>query len=178
MGIRVEDFRDHIVIPTLTWLGRVIPFSPYAVNQLLGTAAQESHMGFYLDQTSPGPGPGFGPYQMERDTYLDHCDWMIRYQKALWEKYQQVRIPLGLHQEGATEMQGNLYLATFMTRVHYYRIRQLMPTNLRNQAEQWKKYYNTSQGRGTVEEYMRNYSTYVGAAGPFPAIMEAGLNHV
>lgn len=167
MGIRAADFKDHIIIPVLTWLDPLIPFSRFAVNQLLGTAAVESDMAFYLDQTTPGPGPGFGPYQMEEGTFNDHCDWMMRFRKDLWAKFDQVQIPKHFSRDGVVELQGNFYLATMLARIHYYRIRQLMPTTLMGQAQQWKQFYNTWKGKGTVEKYLESYQQLVGKVGQF-----------
>lgn len=167
MGIRAHDLKHFVIRPVLCWMGPLIPYSRYAENQLLGTAAQESAMSYFLDQTAPGPGPGFGPYQMEEETFQGHCDWMIRFNKGLWKMFQEINIPPAFHRDGPAEMAGNLYLATFMCRVHYYRIRQLMPQTLEGQAKQWKQFYNTWKGKGTVEQYISNYKKLVGEEGEF-----------
>ena len=60
-----RQVRDTLIIPVCAALGLN---SPSAVQLLLGTAAQESHMGHYLVQVR---GPAIGMYQMEPNTYLD-----------------------------------------------------------------------------------------------------------
>lgn len=48
-------------------------------------------------------------------------------------------------------------LAVLLCRLHYKRIPALIPSTLSAQAEYWKLYYNTTKGKGTVEQYLRSY---------------------
>jgi len=45
-------------------------------------------------------------------------------------------------------------LACLMARLHYLRIPKPIPDSISDQAKYWKKYYNTSLGKGTVEGYL------------------------
>lgn len=165
--INPTDFRDRIVLPVLEWLQPVVAHTKPATQLLLGTWVQESG-GIWLDQTTPGPGPAYGPYQMEVATFKDNVDWMQKYHKNLYVKYLQVNLTQGLENftlSGAPSMGGNWYLATFMTRVHYYRRPGSIPDTLTGQAAYWKVHYNTILGAGAETEYISNYRRFIGKVG-------------
>ena len=49
-----------------------------------------------------------------------------------------------------------------MIRLHYYRVPQPLPdADLLQVAAYWKRHYNTTLGKGTINQFMRNYRTYV-----------------
>ena len=77
MSINVKDLKFKIIIPTLQFIGL---YSESAVNLLLGTAAQESHMGTYLTQIK---GPALSIYQIEPKTHAD-----------IWKNYLSYRLDL------------------------------------------------------------------------------------
>lgn len=160
LGIEPRQLRDFIIVPVLKWMA-TIPYSDDAVKLLLGTAAQESKLGHWIDQTTPGPGPAYGMWQMEKATYKDHCSWMQRYNKTLWKQSLAVNIPTSFIIDGVDELQGNLYLACFFARIHYWRIKESLPTTLEGYARYWKKYYNTSKGSGTEAEFIQNYKELI-----------------
>tara|TARA_R110002096_G_scaffold315227_3_gene509454 strand:- start:6003 stop:6308 length:306 start_codon:yes stop_codon:yes gene_type:complete len=70
--------------------------------------------------------------------------------------------PIGLKKEYA-DLIGNLYYATAMARVHYYRVPEPIPLSddIQGLALYWKKYYNTYEGKGTTTEFVHNYKKYV-----------------
>jgi hypothetical protein len=164
MSISVTDLRDYIMIPTLRWMEPEVPYSKPAVQLLLGTGAKESELGFWLDQTTQGPGPAYGIYQMEEATYYDHIRWMTTVNRPLLEKFLDLAGSKGSF-KGAARMRGDLALATFMARVHYYRVAAGMPVTLSAQAAYWKRYYNTFAGAGTEAQYIAAYNRLIGAAG-------------
>lgn len=45
-------------------------------------------------------------------------------------------------------------LAVAFARLHYFRFPQPIPVSIEDQAEYWKKYYNTHLGSGTTEKYL------------------------
>ena len=63
--------------------------------------------------------------------------------------------------EALKELIENDILSTCIARVHYLRRKEAIPKDLEGQARYWKQYYNTPKGKGTVEEYIRNYKKYV-----------------
>lgn len=153
--INAGQLRTLIIEPVLIQLDL---FSPVAVNLLLGTAAQESHMGTYIKQI--GKGPALGIYQMEPATYKDIWDNFLKYKPTLEERVSQFAIMQPDHDE----MVGNMYFATAMARVHYWRVRERLPANPNDVAalaRYWKRYYNTPLGAGTESEFIANYKKYV-----------------
>lgn len=159
MPINSHHLRTCIVRPVLKHLDL---WSPVAENLLLGTAAQESAMGTYLDQHDPDvPGPAVGIYQMERATYDD------LWARFIWPHFfPQIRkfLPFGLVDEQFQQMQGNLYFATVMARLKYYSAKPPLPddpTNIEALARYYKKYYNTPLGKATEEQFIQNYRRYV-----------------
>lgn len=122
-------------------------YSEAAVNLLLGTAAQESYSGTYLRQIS---GPALGIFQMERPTF----DWL----KDTYKK----KYPI-LETTIFEMLEWDLRLAILMARLRYRVVREALPDpqDLEGLGKYWKKYYNTPLGKGTVEEFLRNYARYV-----------------
>lgn len=153
--IDVGQLRTLIVEPVLIQLDL---FSPVAVNLLLGTAAQESRMGQYIKQI--GKGPALGIYQIEPATHNDIWKNYLAYKPALADRVKKFAIM----NPDADEMVGNMYYSTAMARVHYLRVRSPLPADANDVqalARYWKLWFNTMQGRGTVEEFVRNYEKYV-----------------
>ncbi|MCP4762127.1 MAG: exodeoxyribonuclease V subunit gamma [archaeon] len=132
-------------------LKEVDMYSESAVNLLLGTAAQESAFGTYLKQIK---GPALGVFQMEPDTYRDIFDHYLKYRPNM--------IPW-LKDRGALVMVYNLRFAIIMCRLRYRRVSEKLPENkdVNGLARYWKKYYNTKLGKGTEEEFIKNYEKYV-----------------
>lgn len=156
-GIEGAQLRKHIIRPTLEALNTTIPYSRAAENLLLGTAAQESHMGRYLKQIH---GPARGIYQMEPGTYDDIWRSFLSFQPEIGKV---VYAFLLKRFNDVDQLAGNLYLATAMARIHYYRVSAALPktNDVFNQAIYWKKYYNTPRGRGQVADFVDNYRRYV-----------------
>lgn len=159
MPINSHHLRVCVVRPVLKHLDL---WSPVAENLLLGTAAQESLMGTYLDQRDPDVvGPAVGIYQMETATYADLWDQFV------WPKFfPQVQAFLmpGTSLDQFVEMQGNLYYATAMARLKYYSVKEPLPSDpsdIKALARYWKLYYNTPLGKGHEEEFVANYEHYV-----------------
>ena len=156
MPINTLQLKTYIIEDCLKSIGL---YSGSAVNLLLGTFAQESHMGTFLKQIGKGPALGIG--QMEPKTHDDIWLHFLYYKDELAK--------LILNTCGYTQNPGpqallyNLRYATCMTRAHYRRVPERLPTkdDLDGLARYWKKYYNTYKGRGTVDEFKKNYHDYV-----------------
>jgi hypothetical protein len=153
MSLNIAQFREHILQPVLEDIGL---YSLAAEELLLGTALQESRL-TYLKQI--GGGPAVGVFQMEPATHDDIWTNFLEYDASLEAKV--IRIS---HISHAEEMIGNLFYATAMCRVHYYRVSEALPDagDTAHQAAYWKEYYNTPLGAGTVDEYIANWDGYVG----------------
>lgn len=141
-----------MVIPTLK---QIDCYSEDAVNLLLGTCLQESMGGLFLRQVK---GPACGIYQMEPATAQDIIDNYLKHRPALLEKVFQFYNYYNSLEDNLT---GNLFFATAMCRVHYLRVKEKLPNCTTGYATYWKKYYNTSAGKGTVMEFIDKYKKYL-----------------
>jgi len=143
MSYDVTQFRG-LIKRTLTAFDPAMA-TPVAVNLLLGTAAQESAFGRYLQQVH---GPAVGAFQMEPATF----EW-------LREKYD-AKYPELIHRQ-ADEMEWDLRLAIIMARLRYRAIPLALPEgDVVALAAYWKQHYNTPLGAGTPEEYIANYQRF------------------
>lgn len=133
-------------------------WSPPAEELLLGTAAQESHLGG-LGRRQLGGGPGTGIYQVE-----------LRTERSLWEDWI-IRKPeisamimaiSGVSKPDPLQLEFNLAYQTLMCRLRYYAwVKAPIPDDLYGQAEYWDKHYNCNPNFGTPAEYVANYRRYV-----------------
>lgn len=132
-------------------------WSPNAEELLLGTCAQESHLGTYRRQL--GGGPALGIYQMEPMT-----------EQSLWRDYIYYRADLavaitrvcGVNKPDAYQLEMNLAYQHIMARLRYFAwVKEPIPMTLNTQAVYWKDHYNTELGKGRPEEYVSNYRRFV-----------------
>lgn len=156
MAINAKQLRELIVRPTLE---KIALWSPAAENLVMGTAAQESKLGYYLKQL--GKGPALGIYQCEPATHTDVVDYIESRGKVRWSSvFPHNLIPLGVDHK---RLVYDLRYATMICRMHYYRIPEALPEadDIRGLSSYWKRYYNTTKGRGTIAEFIENYEKYV-----------------
>lgn len=142
-----------LIAQTLKELGY---YSEDAVNLLMGTCAQESALGKYVRQI--GGGPALGIFQMEPDTFRDIRRNYLVHRPDLWRKVAEVA---GVTQLRSDDLVSNLKLAICMARVHYLRVPEPLPDCIEGYAKYWKKWYNTPEGKGKVDEFIANYKSYV-----------------
>jgi len=154
MSFNREQFTTLIKVV----LRKMDDHSPSAVNLLLGTAAQESHFGTYIAQIK---GPAMGVFQMEPDTEKDIWQNYLAYRESEIEK---LHLIAGVTGPGGFHLWGNLIYQIMMARYHYRRQPGALPDadDIQGLAQYWKEYYNTFMGRGTVEEFIRNYKHFIG----------------
>ena len=149
MSLDKCHLKNDIIIPALKEIGL---HSESAVNLLMGTCAQESHMGKYTRQIL---GPAVGIYQMEPFTFNDLFE---RRKKYL------VKANLDLSKRLTAErLVTDNKLATIMCRLKYLDAPEPLPDALDIEAlgQYWKKYYNSYLGKGKVSEFVKNYETFV-----------------
>jgi len=154
MSFDKHQFRE-LIADTLEEIGL---YSEDAVNLLMGTAAQESGFGTYLKQLKNGP--ALGVFQMEPTTFKDILEKYLKHKKNL---YCRVYDALGYDfvPNDPELLVYNLKFAIIMARIHYRRVPEPLPNDLSGYAKYYKKYYNTHLGKGTEEEFIRNYKEYV-----------------
>ena len=129
-------------------------YSKDAVNLLMGTAAQESHLGHYIRQIK---GPALGVFQMEPNTFNDiKCNYLSYKEDLLILIFKTCECEMY-----SESLIWNLKLAICFARIHYLRVPKALPCDLEGYAAYWKKYYNTYLGAGTTEEFIKNYKKYV-----------------
>jgi len=155
--INPKQLRLNVIRPTLEAIGL---WSQSAENLLMGTAAQESHLGTYLVQM--GNGPARGIFQMEPATLEDIYANYLAYRKDLQGK---VDAFLSLAMTKSENLTCNLAYAAAMCRVHYLRKPGALPpaNDLAGMATYWKQHYNTVLGKGNETEFIENYNRYVGS---------------
>lgn len=119
---------------------------------MLETAAQETRCGTYKDPTPYGAGAG-----------VFQCD-LIAFQDV------QQRCPVSAHRKISdafgidlkkVKYEQLLYsplLGAIFCRIHYLLRNEPIPQDQAGRAEYWKRYYNTSAGKGTALEYLANAS--------------------
>lgn len=150
--INSNQLRVFVIRPELKRLGL---HSEAAENLLMGTAAQESRLGEYLRQL--GNGPARGIFQMEQATEKDIWLNYLRYKPKLRAKVEAIAGSITPYYTDV--MLYNLRYAAAMCRIHYLRVKERLPdhNDVGALGDYWKKYYNTHLGRGTVNEFKRNY---------------------
>ena len=156
--IRPKQLRDDVIIPVLANLVELKAdqsrmAQDNVIELLLGTAMQESHLG---DEIAQLGGPALGLWQMEPNTEKDIWTNFLAYQTNT--RVQVSRFILsGI--DRTQQLAGNLYYACAMARVHYMRVPEPLPKagDTNGQAIYYKKYYNT-YGRGSVPDYLANWS--------------------
>ncbi len=147
--------RGHIRF-TLKLLGGKL-WSQDAEDLLMGTAAQESHLGASRRQI--GGGPALGIYQIEPAT-----------ERSLWKDYLDYRPAMavavtrvcGVRAPDPWHLEMNLAYQHIMCRLRYFAwVKAPVPQSLTAQADYWKQHYNTEDGAGRPEEYVSNYRALV-----------------
>lgn len=161
MPLNEHQLRDAIR-SVLKIMEPEIPYSEDAVELLMLTAAQESHLGTYIRQL--GCGVARGIYQMEPDTEEDIWENFLRFRPALFTKVKDYMYPKP--EKGVTDLEHNFVYQTMMARIHYYRVPKGIPKfyalrkDTQKLARYWKSYYNTPLGAGTVKEAVKNYRRF------------------
>jgi len=139
-------------------------YSEESVDLLLLTCAQESSCGQKLFQI--GGGPALGIFQMEIDTLHDIINNYLIRRKSLYNSVRLFMCGVSLD----LNLTGNILFQIVIARVYYMRIRTPIPKSrnyatksgyIYHLAKYWKKYWNTSEGKGTIEEAIRNYNRYI-----------------
>ena len=149
--IHLPQFRELIVRPALRKMGL---YSPVAEELLVGTALYESRL-TYLKQLG---GPALGVYQIEPDTLTDVYENYLYFR----ENMLMVMDELQGHMEAEEAVVANLMYATAIARLVYYRSSMPLPDSddLEGMAKMYKVVYNTHEGKGTEEGFIKIYKEY------------------
>lgn len=137
-----RQFRQYIVRDTL----KLTPWwSQAAENLLLGTALVESNL-IYLAQLGRISNGGLGVYQCEKATYNDVCHY-LKQRPELASPILQL-----CHYDDfppAEHLIHDLRLATFICRMHYWRVPEALPKldDAPGLANYHKRFYNSASGK-------------------------------
>lgn len=140
--------RDYVIRPALQRAGL---WSSAAEQLVFGTGLVESGYN-WLDQTTPGPGPAFGPWQMEEATHDDIWTNYLHFQTDLADALIRMAGFGNVTKPPVIALHGNLFYGAAMCRVHYRRVKAVLPVagDALNMAAYWKNHYNTPVGAGTL----------------------------
>lgn len=143
-----EQIRLFIVRPVLQRIGL---WSQAAENLVFGTGLTESGYDF-IDQTTPGPGPAYGFWQMEEPTHDDIWLNYLSRQTDLSDSLIRMSGCGVVTKPPVQTLHGNLFYAAAMCRVHYRRAKPALPAfdDYVGLASYWKQHYNTPAGAGTI----------------------------
>lgn len=152
-----HHLREYVVIPVLNYLayGTNIDNGDHVYDLVLETMAAESGLR-YLAQHNGGP--ALGLIQMEPDTYQWLWHYLYREDKEwLLVKVKRFVTPRAFDSNKLLleELRINLPLQVIFMRIYYLTKPGAIPKTVSGRSRYWKKNYNTEQGRGTTEHYLK-----------------------
>ena len=163
--LNVLHFRDFVVAPTLQRAGL---WSEAAEKLVVGTAVYESGL-IALRQYDGGPAMGL--FQIEPATHKDLWKSYLVYKPYLWEKIENAVIGITIkniglipyHELFLPKLITDMAYGTVICRLLYYRHPERLPeaADIEGLASYYKKYYNTPQGAGSVEGWIKAYEKYL-----------------
>lgn len=129
---------------------------------LAGTVAQESNFK-YIKQLGDGPARSY--FQIEPATAIDTIRNYIAYRTDFIKLFLETtnrRFSITMtDKEVSDELLNNFKFATLIARLCYYRKTfNFVDHDVEEYAKIWKKYYNTPLGKGTEQEFVKNYKFY------------------
>lgn len=148
-----SQFSDQVVVPALQRVGL---YSKSAEQLVLGTALVESRLTWLVQL---GSGPAKGLFQVEPFTLKDLYKRTLPNPKyeIIDMKLAQLELP-DIPRE--IQLVFNLWYAAAICRILYYRHSEPLPAadDIQGHANYWKKYYNTSAGKGNPQNYIDAWS--------------------
>ena len=129
-------------------LDRLEMMSPEAATMVYRTGMAES--GYRALEQDGGPALGF--FQVEPATIKDCWDNFIIYRKPLMAKFYE----LGFREDDMDfSVLTNLSLQVAFCRIKYRRDKLPIPNDIKDQADYWKRIYNSYLGKGTVRHFLK-----------------------
>lgn len=126
------------------------PTRENAVALLVETAAAETLLGDLRDPTMYAAGTGLT--QVDKGTF----DWLKGlYANTPTAEAIKKRFNIDISRTQYQELETSPVLAMIFCRLRYLRAQGAIPDTLAGRAEYWKKWYNTSAGKGTVADYIK-----------------------
>lgn len=137
-------------------------YSEDALSLIYNTGLVESRY-MYLKQIK---GPAKGLFQCESWVAVDICKNYLKYRESLMKKVAKACKLKWYYFLEPKEVDWEHILTTnvaaqiIMCRLHYRRVPKPLPKTIEEQAKQWKKWYNSSKGKGTVEKFIEIVKKY------------------
>ena len=160
--INVSQMRS-LVEDTCSLMGEKYA-SKDAVDLVLATGIVESRYE-YIRQMGDGPARSF--WQVEPATAVDNCVHYLKHRPHLikscakaslvdlkyWQMYDE--------EIWSEILEKNIASGIVHCRLKYWRVPKGMPKTLRDQADYWKKYYNTEGGKGDPDHFINEVKRWM-----------------
>ena len=158
MGICAKELRLLVIRPTLKHLDL---WSPTAENLLLGTAAQESGLGYFLQTKNQR---ALGIYQITPRMHRLIWDKFLAHQPELASKVRGLASQREFLLHPHAELATNLAYATAVAMMVYLRAGRTLPKDCSNDPQKlghcWRRTFH-SHPQGTVAEFVSHYNHLV-----------------
>lgn len=162
MGIYAADLREIVIRPTLLLLNE---WSPVAENLLMGTAAQESQLGFRIYSD---PLKGLGIYRISAQTHVQIWDDFLVKDPELASRLRGLASQQQFLKDPHSELVSNLSYASGVAWMLYKQHQIKFPDNPKVQdlAKIWQTYYCTRDDQsaqtlcnsdGLIEQFIQSY---------------------
>lgn len=162
MGIYVNDLRELVIRPMLEHLNE---WSQTAENLLLGTAAQESQLGFKLQCDK---GDGLGLYNISAHTHTQVWDQFLVTDPELASRLRGLASQQQFLKSPHSELIFNLGYASAIAWMIYKRCHLKLPdcSNIHELAKCWLTYYHARDEKivqtmigdeTTIDKFVQNY---------------------
>lgn len=147
---------EFIIVPALC---AVDIYSENRADLVLKIGAAET---LYRTQKQGGGGPARSWWQMEPKTHNDIWSTFLgqSHRKNIVDGLSCMSYAPG----DIKELTNNPWYAAAMCGIHFLRFKEPLPEagETLSQAEYWKKYYNTSEGKGTISGFLENVTYLLG----------------
>jgi hypothetical protein len=128
----------------------------FAVDLLMETAAQETHCGQFRDPTPYGAGRG--AFQCDLIAFSD----VVERSRPQDVKAISDHFGIDIRKVSHNALDTSPLLAAIIARLHYKLVPEPIPDSIAGRADYWKRYYNTSAGKGSPAEYVKNAREFAG----------------
>ncbi len=171
MGICLDELRLLVVRPTLKQLRA---WSPGMESLLLGTAAQESELGFHLKL---GGRRGMGIFQILPATHRQIWDKYLINFPALASKVRGLASQRDFLQHPHVELATNLRYATAIAWLIYRAagVEKVESDNLPKMAKLWKKHFHHGPS-ASLRDFVDSYSKLISERNSTPTTKTAAAN--
>ena len=145
-----------LVADTCAKLGSKYASEP-AIDLVLATGIVESRYE-YIRQLGDGPARSF--WQVEPSSAVDNLIHYLKHRPKLMQKCAEATLVDLKHWQTYDEklwediLEKNIAAGIVHARIKYWRVPKRMPTTVEGQADYWKRYYNTEQGKGDPEHFI------------------------